>query len=129
MKFLCLGYYAPEQFATFSPADQAALGEQCRPHDERLYATGKVVAVASLADRQAVSIRPRSGRPQVTDGPYSEAKEVVGAFFIVVADDKDEAVRLASLHPAANCGEDLGFGIEVLPIEYYNERPGQSAPA
>lgn len=126
MKFLCLAYYAPEQLATLMPADQAALWEQCTPHDQRLRASGKMVMVAALADRRSVSIRPRGGRAKVTDGPYSEAKEVVGAFFVLEADDRDEAVRLASLHPAANCGEQLGFGIEVVPIERFDGQPGQS---
>jgi hypothetical protein len=120
MKYLCLGYYEPKAFDALSAEQQNAIAAECRPHDERLYATGRVVAVASLEHRRAVSIRPgRKTGPSVTDGPYAEAKEVVGSFFIVEADDLDEAVRLASLHPAAQWGEHLGFGIEVRPIDYW----------
>jgi hypothetical protein len=120
MKYLCLGYYDPSAFDGISAAEQEAIAAECRPHDERLYATGRVVTVASLAHRKAVAIRPgRKTGPTVTDGPYAEAKEVIGSFFIVEADDVDEAVRLASLHPAAQWGEHLGFGIEVRPIDYW----------
>ena len=55
----------------------------------------------------------------MTDGPYAEAKEMVGGFFIIEAADKDEALRVASLHPAATLGEDVGWGIEVHTIGFF----------
>lgn len=61
----------------------------------------------------------------MTDGPYAEAKELVGGFFIIDAadkdKDKDEAVRVASLHPAATLGESVGWGIEVHPIGFFEQ--------
>ena len=63
------------------------------------------------------SIRPRKGHASITDGPYLETKEQVGAFFIVEAADLDEALAVASLHPAATLGEEIGWGIEVRPID------------
>ena len=122
MKYLCLGYYEPTEFAKLTRDEQAAIGDACRPHDERLYATGKVSVVASLGEGTKV-IRTRGGRRRVTDGPYVEAKEMVGSFFIVEADDEAEAVRIASLHPAANWGEHVGMAIEVRPIDFYVENP------
>lgn len=52
----------------------------------------------------------------MTDRPYAEARELVGGFFIIEAADKDEAVRVTSLYPAATLGESIGWGIEVHPI-------------
>jgi hypothetical protein len=46
-----------------------------------------------------------------------ETKEQLGSFFIVEAENIDEAVEVASLHPAALFGEEYGFGIEVRPIQ------------
>ena len=90
----------------------------CPAHCERLRATGKVIAEAGLANRRvAKSIRARQGRPSVTDGPFLETKEQLGSFFIIEAADMDEAVRIASLHPAALLGEQYGWGIEVRPIQ------------
>ncbi|MDI1238060.1 MAG: YciI family protein [Polaromonas sp.] len=54
----------------------------------------------------------------MTDGPYAEARELVGGFFIIEAADKDEAVRVASLYPSATLGESVGWGIEVHPIGF-----------
>jgi len=47
---------------------------------------------------------PRNGKPAVTDAPYAEVKELVGGFFVIEAADREEAVRVASLHPAATLG-------------------------
>ncbi len=51
------------------------------------------------------------------DGPYAETKEQLGSFFIIEAEDLDEAIQLASMHPAAQLNEHLGWGIELRPIE------------
>ena len=120
MKYLCLGYYDPKMFDSLSAEEQDAIATECRPHDERLNATGRLVAVASLEHRKAVTLRPgRKTGPSITDGPFAETKEVVGSFFIVEAKDLEDAVSLASLHPAAQWGGHLGFAIEVRPIEYW----------
>lgn len=55
------------------------------------------------------------------DGPFADTKEQVGSFFIVEAGDLNEAVRVASKHPAAQVGEDLGWAVEVRPVERYEE--------
>ena len=57
------------------------------------------------------------GRRTVIDGPFAETKELVGGFFIIEAQDLNDAVRIASKHPAAHLGGAIGWGIEVLPIE------------
>lgn len=54
----------------------------------------------------------------MTNEPYPEAKEMLGGFFIMEAADKDEAVWVASLHPAATLREDVGRGIEGPPVGY-----------
>jgi len=120
MKFLCLAYYNPEKFAAMPPSDVQALVSQCPALDAKLKATGKLVVSASLGGPGAAfALRPRGGKPQITDGPYAEAKEMVGGFFIIEAADRDEAIRTASLHPAATLGEAVGWGIEVHPIGFF----------
>jgi hypothetical protein len=116
MRYLCLGYYDPQQFDTLSEAERQALGERCRPHDAAFHATGRVVTVASLAHGVWTRILPTEAGPSVTDGPFTEAKELVGSYFIIEADDFEEAVAIASLHPAARV-RGHGFSMEVRPIE------------
>jgi len=127
MKFLCLGYYDVEKFDALSGAEQEEIGRQCRPHDKALHNSGALVAVASLQHRAAASLRPRNGKTKVTDGPYTEAKEIVGSIFLIEAKDMNEAVQVASLHPAAKWGEHLGFGIEVRPIDLFQKVSGEAS--
>ena len=81
----------------------------------------KDLSDAREGPQAAFALRPRGGKPQVTDGPYAEAKEMVGGFFIIEAADRDEAVRVASLHPAATLGENVGWAIELHPIGFFEQ--------
>jgi len=119
MKFLILAYYHEKTFERTSPEEMKAIVAKCEPLDKALAATGKMDMVASLAaTKETVSVRPRNGKPWVTDGPYVETKEQLGSFFLIEAADMQEAIKLASMHPAANLGENLGWGIEIRPIEF-----------
>lgn len=120
MKYLCLAYYDPERMGALPPDELKAIVSRCPPKDAELRATGRLVLSGSLRDRkETLCVRPRGGGPVVTDGPFTEAKELVGGFFIIEAADRDEAIRIASLHPAATLGEPAGWGIELLPIDRY----------
>jgi hypothetical protein len=120
MKYLGLAYFTPEKFNAMAPEDIKALVSQCPALDEKMRATGKVLVSASLGDLENWrTLRPGNGKTRVTDGPYTEAKEVVGGLFIIEADSLDDAVRLASLHPAATLGEEGGWAVELIPMDFY----------
>ncbi|WP_229069606.1 YciI family protein [Actinoplanes sp. DH11] len=57
--------------------------------------------------------RGRDGKPEVTDGPYLELKEVVGGFILLEADDIDDAVAVAAGWPGIAA---VGDKVEVRPI-------------
>ncbi|MBW4049725.1 MAG: hypothetical protein HIU89_17955 [Proteobacteria bacterium] len=42
--------------------------------------------------------------------------------FIIEADSRDEALRVASMHPAATLGEEGGWAVELIPMDYYVAR-------
>jgi hypothetical protein len=69
-------------------------------------------------------VRPADGRPSITDGPYAETDEPLGAFFMIEAEDMDEAAEVASKHPGAHLGRYFGGGIEVRPIDMLNQLTG-----
>lgn len=118
MKYLCLGYLDMNAFDAAPEAVRTEVLKACFAQCVPFRATGKVTVEEGLQHTStAKSIRPRKGRPTVTDGPFLETKEQLGSFFIVEADSIEEAVELASLHPAALMGEEYGFGIEVRPIQ------------
>jgi hypothetical protein len=63
------------------------------------------------ATETAKVVRVRDGERIVTDGPFAETKEIIGGLFIADLPDLDEAIRLASLVPAADHGS-----LEIRPI-------------
>jgi len=115
MKYLCLLYGNQEKVSKLSKEDFAALVERCKRHDAELHRTGAVQLVESL-EWDVTTVRPKNGQPTIVDGPFVETRDVVGSFMLIEARDLNEAIRIASLHPAANMGEDLGWGIEIRPL-------------
>ena len=120
MKYLGLAYFTPEKFAAMAPEDVKALVSQCPALDERMRASGKLLVSASLGDLDRWrTLRPGGGKTRVTDGPYTESKEVVGGLFIIEADSLEDALRIAAMHPAATIGEEGGWAVELIPLDFY----------
>ena len=123
MKYLGLAYFSPEKFAAMAPDEIKELVGQCPALDEKMRDTGQVLISASLGDLDKWrTLRPRTGETRITDGPYTESKEVVGGLFIIEADSLDEALRIASMHPAATLGEEGGWAVELIPLDFYLTR-------
>lgn len=117
MKYLCLGFLDPQKFDAEPESVRNELMSRCFAQCVPFRATGKVLVEEALEPTSmAKTIRPRDGKPLVTDGPFLETKEQLGSIFIVEAESLEEAIEIASLHPAARMGEEYGFGIEVRPI-------------
>ena len=70
---------------------------------EALHTRGVLRASESLRlpDEDGVRVQVRAGKRMVVDGPFAEAKEIVGGFFLLDCDGKDEALAIASECPAA----------------------------
>ena len=118
MKYLCLAYYDEQKLQSLTPGDLAAIRRQCEPHDAALRESGHLVLSARLQPARASAVvRPCNGKPAITDGPFVEAKQQVGGLFVIDAKDLNEALLVASKHPAALINEHLGWGIEVRPID------------
>jgi hypothetical protein len=66
----------------------------------RLKGEGILLATNSLRE-PAVRLELRGGKPRVTDGPFTEAKEFVGGFFLLDCASREQALRYASQCPAA----------------------------
>jgi hypothetical protein len=57
---------------------------------------------------------------KATDGLYDETQEPFGAFFIIEADDMDEAVRVARLHPGTLLGSMMKGASSCVPSRHLN---------
>jgi hypothetical protein len=69
---------------------------------DELKSRGVLRGVESLASlTTATRVKVREGRPQIVDGPFAEAKEMVGGFFLIDCATQAEAVEIARQCPAA----------------------------
>jgi hypothetical protein len=63
---------------------------------------GLLQAVESLKSQdEAARVAVRNGKAQVLDGPFAEAKEMIGGFFLLNCATREEAVAIAAACPAA----------------------------
>lgn len=103
MSYLLLIHEPIGQRATRSRAEgEAAFARMVRFADE-LKAEGVLQAVESLAsqDERSTRIQVREGKPHALDGPFAEAKEMVGGFYLLNCKTRDEALAIARRCPAA----------------------------
>lgn len=111
MKFICLGYLDPEQFALIPELERSSWMDQCFSYDEELMRTGHHLGGEALTPSSAaVTVRPRQGKVVVTDGPFAETKEFIGGILIIEARDLNHAIALMSKHPGVRAG---GFEIRA----------------
>jgi hypothetical protein len=82
-----------------------------RAYTQALREAGVMVGGAALQPPpNATTIRQRNGKRQVQDGPYAEAKEQLGGYYVIDVPDLDTALDWAARCPAASTGS-----VEVRP--------------
>ena len=87
--------------------------------NEDLHAAGALIALDGLHPlSKGARVSYRGGKPLVIDGPFAEAKEVVGGYWIIKADSKEQAVEWARRIPA-----DEGDIVEVRLIQEMSDFP------
>ncbi|WP_134111227.1 YciI family protein [Kribbella pratensis] len=84
----------------------------CGGWSEEMEARGVVAGGAGLhPPHEATTVRLRDDELLLTDGPFAETKEQIGGFVLIDCADLDEAIEIASKHPAAGYGT-----IEIRPV-------------
>ena len=102
MAYLLLISEPRGQRLTRSEAEGQALYARMQQFGDALRARGLLRASESLqGDSQAVRVQKREGQLKLSDGPYAEAKEMIGGFFLLDCDDRAQAVAIAAECPAA----------------------------
>lgn len=105
MKYLCLVYSEEKSLATMSD-------DECMEYDAAIRRSGHCLASEALQPVQtAATVRVRTGKISITDGPFAETKEQLAGFYLIEAKNLDEAIEIASGIPPARVGS-----IEVRPI-------------
>ena len=88
------------QRATRSEQEGRGLYQRMLDYTESLKGRRLLVASNSLRER-AARLSMRGGRQNVVDGPFAESKELVGGFFLLDCDTREQALSLAAECPAA----------------------------
>ncbi len=102
MPFVLLINEPRGQRASRSEAEGRALYERMVEYGAGLKARGLLLAVESLkSDEEGVRLQRREGRDRLLDGPFSEAREMVGGFFLLSCRSREEALAIAAECPAA----------------------------
>jgi hypothetical protein len=116
MKFLISMYINPAVMDALADEEKAAIGAGHGRFIEELKQSGELITTQALADpQQAAVVSLRAGQPVVTDGPFLEAKEYLGGFYLVDCEDKDRAIELALRVPDAAIE---GLGVEVRQVMF-----------
>lgn len=102
--FVLLLHSEPDWLKNIGPAEMQSIVERYAGWSNKLTAEGRRVAGQKLEDGSGRVMRRRDGRTLVTDGPFMEAKEVVGGYFIIKADSFDHAVDIANECPHLDYG-------------------------
>mgnify|MGYP003576656157 CR=1 FL=1 len=83
-------------------AGGSAVYQRMLDFNETLRADGVLMATSSLATAATRLHKPQGGRAaQVTDGPFAEAKEMIGGFFLLNCQTREQALAWAERCPAA----------------------------
>jgi hypothetical protein len=109
MKYMLLIYQNEQEL----PDD---VREECYVKSARLardlHARGKYLGASPLHPTStATSVRVRGGKRLGTDGPFAETREQLGGYYVIDAEDLDDAIEVAEQIPGASWGT-----VEIRPV-------------
>jgi len=109
----------PSMFQDVSPEQMQEIIARYQAWSEANHAA--LVSGHKLADGEGRVVRKRGGKTDVSDGPFSESKEMLGGFYVIRADSYDKAVAMLDGHPHVEFGS-----IEVRAIDPMGEADGDA---
>ena len=111
MPYMVLVLEKPGDRKTWPTADAESRYDRMMAFAAGLRKKGVLVAGESLSADDGLRMRRQGGKVVATDGPFAEAKEIVGGFFLLNVATRDEALAIAAECPAAAWAT-----VEVRPI-------------
>jgi hypothetical protein len=116
MKFLLIMNVNPAVLDALTEEERNEIGEGHGAFMDAIKKSGEMIMTQALADpSQTAVVRARGGQTVVTDGPFLEAKEYVGGFYLIDCESRERAIELAALIPDAKIE---GLAIEVRQVMF-----------
>src|SRR5207237_10348467 len=127
MRYMLLIYLDEDASTARSAAEIRATTPSHAPYIEMLSRNAQYLGSDPLGPaRSALTLRSSGGKPIVTDGPFAESREQLGGFYLIEADDLDQAIAAAARCPAL---ETVAVAIEIRPIAGAGRVQQPSPPA
>ena len=111
--YLLLLHECPADSAAISPAEMQDIIRAHQAWAERLAAEGALLGGEKLTDDGGRRLRFDGDRPVASDGPYAEAHDLVGGYYLLKAEDMAGAEALAAGCPHRHAGQ----WIEIREVE------------
>ena len=109
MRYILLFAGDQEAFDAMTPEDSQAMHGQIGDWWGKYSAAGTLVGGEQLQPPRTATTVRHGSQPQITDGPFMEAKEQIGGYAVVNVANLDQAIELAKSWPA-------GGSVEVRPL-------------
>jgi hypothetical protein len=112
-QYMLLIYIDEKKLEALPPGQFETMMRGCLTHVDELKGRGKLIESQMLEPPSMAKSLRRSGKSlTATDGPFAEAKEVLGGFNLIEAESMDEAVRIAEGFPWSSIG-----CVEIRPVQ------------
>jgi hypothetical protein len=112
MQYLLLIYHNEEQWEKQTETERQQMYNGYRELRLDLEQKKKFIGGNQLqSTATATTVRLRNSKSSVMDGPFAETKEQLGGYFLVEAENQDDAAAIAARIPSAKTGS-----IEVRPV-------------
>lgn len=118
MRYLMLVVLPPDSPSERGELPNVELVERMTKYNEELAKAGVLLSLDGLhPTSKGARVDFRSGTPRVTDGPFAETREVVGGYWLIKVDSRDEAIAWAKRAPFENEAIELRqvFDMEDFP--------------
>jgi hypothetical protein len=108
---------------SLSESERSACYTESAAYARELQARGHYLSAAPLhPTTTATSLRVRDGKQLITDGPFAETREQLGGYFLIQADNLDQAIKIAGQIPAGRWGT-----VEIRPVMEIAGLPSETA--
>ncbi|MFG1627657.1 YciI family protein [Kribbella sp. NPDC049227] len=116
MKYLLIMNINPDVLAALSEEEQQAIGAGHQKVMATMKESGEFHSTVALAEpARSTVVKVRDGVPAVTDGPFVEAKEFLGGYYLIDVASPERAQELAAMIPDAAIE---GLGVEIRPVVF-----------
>lgn len=113
MKYLCIAFQDQQKLDAYNDDEFGEIMERVKLYLEELQSNGNFVDASRLEPASSGAVvRVRGRHLSVTDGPFIETREQIAGYYLIEANDLNDAIRIASRSPSAHLGT-----VEVRPLK------------